>query len=79
MAVSKQKLDTNDRYLQQLDEIKIRVPKGYKQVIKDFSKELDYKNVNQFIISLINEKMEKMEYNERIPNGVKAIKEKETE
>ena len=38
--VSRRKLDTNDKYLKQLDDIKIRVPKGYKDVIKDLAQDL---------------------------------------
>lgn len=34
LAVSKKKLNINDKYLQQLEDIKIRVPKGYREVIK---------------------------------------------
>ena len=60
LAVSKKKLDTNDKYLQQLEDIKIRVPKGYRNVIKDFAVDQGYKNVNQLVIGLINEKMEQI-------------------
>lgn len=77
MAVSKNKLDTNDRYLQQLEDIKIRVPKGYRDIIKKFAKESGFENVNPFVISLINEKMEAVNYPERIPSGIKEIKKEE--
>ena len=76
LAVSKKKLDTNDKYLQQLEDIKIRVPKGYRDVIKKFAVDQGYNNVNQLVIGLINEKMEKVEYEQRIPTGVRDIKEK---
>lgn len=76
LAVSKKKLDINDKYLQQLEDIKIRVPKGYREVIKKFAVEQGYNNVNQLVIGLINEKMEKVEYDNRIPNGIRDIKEK---
>lgn len=74
LAVSKKKLDTNDKYLKQLDDIKIRVPKGYKDVIKDFAIQQKYKNVNQLVIGLINEKMEKVGYEQRIPSGIREAK-----
>ena len=76
LAVSKKKLDINDKYLQQLEDIKIRVPKGYREIIKKFAVEQGYNNVNQLVIGLINEKMEKVEYNISIPNGILDIKEK---
>lgn len=78
LAVSKKKLDTNDKYLQQLEDIKIRVPKGYRDVIKEFAVNQEYKNVNQLVIGLINEKMEEVGYEQRIPVGVRDIKEKES-
>lgn len=79
LAVSKKKLDTNDKYLQQLEDIKIRVPKGYRDVIKDFAVDQGYKNVNQLVIGLINEKMEHIGYEKRIPVGIRDIKEKTAE
>ena len=79
LAVSKKKLDTNDKYLQQLEDIKIRVPKGYRNVIKDFAVDQGYKNVNQLVIGLINEKMNQIGYEQRIPVGIRDIKEKNVE
>lgn len=79
LAVSKKKLDTNDKYLQQLEDIKIRVPKGYRDIIKDFAVDQGYKNVNQLVIGLINEKMEQIGYEQRIPTGIRDIKEKNVE
>lgn len=79
LAVSKKKLDTNDKYLRQLEDIKIRVPKGYREVVQNFAKELHYRGVNQLVISLINEKMEEVNYSDRIPTGIKEIKGKESE
>lgn len=68
------KLETNEKYLKQFDEIKVRVPKGCKDKIQDLAGE---QGVNAFIIGLINEKLEKMNC-DTIPVGVKAIKKKET-
>ena len=79
LAVSKKKVDTNDKYLQQLEDIKIRVPKGYRNVIKDFAVDQGYKNVNQLVIGLINEKMKQIGYEQRIPVGIRDIKEKNVE
>ena len=76
MAVSKKKLDTNDKYLQQLDDIKLRVHKGYREIIKEFAIKQGYNNVNQLVIGLINEKMESVNYSEYIPTGIRKIKEK---
>lgn len=74
LAVPKKKLDTNDKYLQQLEDIKIRVPKGYRDIIKKFAIEQNYNNVNQLVIGLINEKMEQVGYEQHIPNGIREIK-----
>lgn len=47
-----------EKYLEEkLEEIKFRVPKGQKAVIKSYA-EAQGKSVNQFIIDCINEKME---------------------
>lgn len=78
LAVSKKKLDTNDKYLQKLEDIKIRVPKGYRDIIKEFAKGQG-KNVNQLVIELINERMEQVGYKDRIPNGVREATEKSTQ
>ena len=79
LAVPKKKLDTNDKYLKQLEDIKIRVPKGYRDIIKNFAKELGYDGVNPFVISLIYEKMEEKNFSDRIPTCIKEIKGKETD
>lgn len=71
--VSQRKLDTNDKYLKQLDDIKIRVPKGYKDVIKKLAEDLQYKGVNQLVIGLCNEKLRERG-EEEIPTGIKDVK-----
>ena len=76
LAVSKKKLDTNDKYLQQLEDIKIRVPKGYREIIRKFAINQGYNNVNQLVIGLINDRMEAVKYEEHIPSGIRDIKEK---
>lgn len=79
LALNEKKKASNDKYLGKLNDIKIRVPadpengiKDYREVIKEYAK---YKNmnVNQLVISLINEAMEKDNYGEEIPNGIKNI------
>lgn len=78
LAVSKKKLDTNDKYLQQLEDIKLRVPKGYREVIQDLAKSEGYKGVNPFIINLVNGVL-KDRGMEEIPTGIKEIKTAEVE
>lgn len=47
-----------EKYLKEkVEDIRIRVPKGQKQVIKDYA-EAQGKSLNQFIVDLINKKME---------------------
>lgn len=74
LAVSQKKKDINDKYLKQLEDIKVRVPKGNREKIQKFAKELGYDGVNPFIISLINEKMEEMNFADKIPTGMKEVK-----
>ena len=38
LALNEKKKVSNDRYLQQLEDIKIRVPKGYREVIQIWQK-----------------------------------------
>ena len=45
-------LATNDKYLKQLDDIKIRVPKGYREEIKKYAKSQNL-SVNQLVIRAI--------------------------
>ena len=48
-----------EKYLKEkVEDIRIRVPKGQKQVIKDYA-EAHNKSLNQFIVDLINKEMEK--------------------
>ena len=72
LAVDKRKLDINDKYLQQLEDIKIRVPKGYRDVIKNLAKEEGYNGVNPFIIKLVNDVL-KEKGREEIPTGIKEV------
>lgn len=48
-----------DKYLKEkVEDIRIRVPKGQKQLIKDYA-DSQGKSLNQFIVDLINEEMSK--------------------
>ena len=75
LALSDKKKDSNNAYLKQLEDIKIRVPKGYREVIKNLAKEEGYDGVNPFVINLVNEVL-KEKGREEIPIGVKEIKAK---
>ena len=51
--------DTKDRYLKEkVDEFKIRVPKGQKQIIQEFAKSRG-KSLNAFVCELIQAEMSK--------------------
>jgi hypothetical protein len=73
--VSQKKLDSNEKYLQQLEDIKIRVPKGYREVIKNLAKEEGYDGVNPFIVALVNRVL-KENGREEIPTGIREVKAK---
>lgn len=48
-----------DKYLKEkVEDIRIRVPKGQKQLIKDYA-ESQGKSLNQFIVDLINKEMDR--------------------
>ena len=65
----------NNNYLKQLEDIKIRVPKGYRDVIKNLAKEEGYDGVNPFVINLVNGVLRE-KGREEIPTGVKETKAK---
>ena len=75
LALSDKKKDSNNAYLKQLEDIKIRVPKGYRDVIKELAKEEGYDGVNPFVINLVNYVL-KAKGKEEIPTGIKEIKQK---
>ncbi len=77
LALNDKKKVSNDRYLQQLEDIKIRVPKGYRKVIKDLAKEEGFDGVNPFVIKLVNDVL-KDKGRETIPTGIKETKSMET-
>lgn len=58
MTTSKAKLEANKRYLDKQDEIRIRIPKGEKERIKNHAAEQG-ESMNFFIIRAINETIQK--------------------
>ena len=58
MVTSKRQLEYAKKYLGKFDEIKIRVPEGEKDKIKEYAVNLG-ESMNSFIISAINEAMTK--------------------
>ena len=58
MKLSESRKRANDKYLSEQEEIKIRVPKGKKDNIKDQA-ESQGMSVNAYIIGLIEKDMEK--------------------
>ena len=75
LALSEKKRDSNNNYLKQLEDIKIRVPKGYRDIIKDLTKEEGYDGVNPFVIALVNSVLRE-KGREEIPSGIKETKSK---
>lgn len=75
LALDDKKRESNNKYLKQLEDIKIRVPKGYRKIIQDLAKEEGYDGVNPFVINLVNNVLRK-KGNEEIPTGIKETKAK---
>ena len=62
---SEARLRANKKYNSiNYDEIKVRVPKGRREIIKAYAEE-NGESLNSFIIKLINEAMEKYDYVDR--------------
>ena len=66
-------LATNDKYLKQLDDIKIRVPKGYREEIKKYAKSQDI-SVNQLAIRAIQADAQQHGVNLEVPSGMREVK-----
>lgn len=75
VALEDKKRASNDKYLKQLEDIKVRVPKGYRKIIQDLAKEEGYDGVNPFVINLVNNVL-RAKGNDEIPTGIKETKEK---
>ena len=68
-----EKLVTNDKYLKQLDDIKIRVPKGYRKVIQDYAKTQGI-SVNQLVIRAIQADAKSHNVALDVPSGMREMK-----
>ncbi len=66
-------LATNDKYLKQLDDIKIRVPKGYREEIKKYAKSQGI-SVNQLVIRAIQADAQQHGVNLEVPSGMREVK-----
>lgn len=42
-----------------VDDLRVRIPKGYKQLFTDYVADSDYKSLNAFIFAAITEKIER--------------------
>ena len=68
-----EKLAINDKYLRQLDDIKIRVPKGYRQAIKDYAAKQGI-SVNQLVIRAVQADAAEHGESLDVPTGIKEYK-----
>ena len=73
---SEQKLATNQVYLNQLEDIKVRVPKGYRAEIQEYAKNQGI-SVNHLIIRAVQADAKANNDKMNVPNGMKEVK-KET-
>lgn len=64
---------TNDKYLSQLDDIKIRVPKGFRSIIQEYAKEQGI-SVNQLVIRAIQADAQVHGVELAVPSGVREVK-----
>lgn len=71
---SQVKLDSNREYLEKMDDIKIRVPKGFRQLITDYSKNVRGMALNQLVIALLNEDIKAHGKDLHIPSGRRELK-----
>lgn len=58
---SQAKLDANKRYLEKQDSFLLRFPKGRKEEVQTFAKNVKGKSLNSYIIGLIEEDMQNEE------------------
>lgn len=58
MAASKAKLEANKRYLGKQDEIRIRLPKGEKDLIKKHAQQQN-ESMNAFIVRAVKEAIDR--------------------
>ena len=70
---AEKKLKTNQTYLNQLEDIKIRVPKGYRGKIQEYAKNQDL-SVNQLVIRAIQLDAQENNYDLQLPTGIREVK-----
>jgi hypothetical protein len=58
-VASEAKLKGNKKYLEKQDDIKIRVPKGKRDIISAYVQKKGIKSLNAYIVGLIDEDMRK--------------------
>ncbi len=73
-TTSQTKLNTNREYMKKLDDIKLRVPKGYRQKIKDYCEKVRGSSMNQIIIDLLNADIQAHGVDLYIPSGCQEVK-----
>lgn len=71
---SQTKLNTNREYHDKMDDIKLRVPKGYRRKISDYCKEVYGTSLNQVVISLLNADIQSHGIDLHIPSGRQEVK-----
>lgn len=67
------KLKTNQVYLNKFDDIKIRVPKGYREKIHEYAK-IQGISVNQLVIRALQADAKSNNFDLYVPSGMKELK-----
>lgn len=71
---SEKKLATNRDYHEKLDDVKIRVPHGYRELLSEYAKRTRGMSVNRLVIELLNADIEAHGEDLHIPSGQREIK-----
>lgn len=71
---SQARLNINREYHNKMEEIKIRVPKGYREIISNYCENTYGTSVNQVVINLLNEDMKAHNVELHVPSGRREIK-----
>lgn len=72
------KLKTNQIYLNQLEDIKIRVPKGYRGKIQEYAKNQGL-SVNQLVIRAVQADAKANNFDLSVPTGMREIKQESSQ
>ena len=75
---SEKKMKTNQAYLNQLEDIKIRVPKGYRGKIQEYAKNQGL-SVNQLVIRSIQLDAQENNYDLQLPTGMRELKQENSQ